>query len=30
MIITWPISPMLRDDYAEMDLKFGKEDAYGA
>ena len=30
LVITWPISPMMRDDYAEMDLKFTKEDAYGA
>lgn len=30
MVITWPISPMMRDDYAEMDLKFTKDDAYGA
>ncbi len=30
MIVTWPISPYLREEYAEMDLKFTKYDAYGA
>jgi hypothetical protein len=30
MIVTWPISPYLREEYAEMDLKFTKFDAYGA
>jgi hypothetical protein len=33
LIITWPISPLLRDEYLndpEMDLKFTKDDAYGA
>jgi hypothetical protein len=30
LAVTWPISPQLREDYADMDLKFTKEDAYGA
>jgi hypothetical protein len=30
MVITWPVSPMLKEDYAEMgDIIFTKEDAYG-
>jgi hypothetical protein len=30
MVITWPVSPLLREDYAEMgDIIFTKEDAYG-
>lgn len=31
MVITWPVSPMLREDYAEMgEIVFTKDDAYGA
>ena len=31
LVITWPISPMLREDYLEMgEIKFTKEDKYGA
>jgi hypothetical protein len=30
MVVTWPISPMLIEDYEDMgDIKFSKEDAYG-
>lgn len=30
LVITWPVSPMLKDDFAEMgDFKFTKDDAYG-
>lgn len=30
LAITWPVSPMLKEDFAEMaDFKFTKDDAYG-
>lgn len=30
LVITWPISPMLKEDYEEMgEIKFTKEDAFG-
>jgi hypothetical protein len=30
MVFTWPVSPMLIEDYAEENVKFTKDDAFGA
>ncbi len=30
LMITWPVSPMMAQDYEDMEIKFTKEDAYGA
>jgi hypothetical protein len=30
MVFTWPVSPMLVGDYAEENVKFTKDDAFGA
>lgn len=30
LIVTWPVSPMMAQDYDDLEIKFTKEDAYGA
>jgi hypothetical protein len=30
LMVTWPVSPMMAQDYDDLEIKFTKEDAYGA